>query len=242
MKRTTYIPHQSDTLSLVIPLYNNALTLQKQLDLCIRVLKSNSRSFEILICDDGSVDVSPSILKRYASRYPFIRIITHGVNQGIPKTIFHLYKEARNDYILLFSLDGDWDPEDIGKLIVAMGGTNADIVVGKRNKSVYSFYRKIVSYGYNVVTRMLFGIDTIDAGSIKLFSRSLFSGKKIISRSMFFEAEMIIRAIRNGAHMVALPVHFYKKPTDRGRGALARSVLESFFDAFRLFFVLKILS
>lgn len=224
----------SSSLSLVIPLFNNDQTVVQQIRTSLSILNNLVEDYEVLVCDDSSTDTSAKLLQKYFGKHPRIRLLFHNTNQGVAKTIFQLYKEARNEYVLLYSVDGDWDPDDIRKLIMTQRWSHADLVLGKRNKSVYSLYRQIISRGYNLFTRLMFGVDTVDAGSIKLFKRSLFSGVTITSRSMFFEAEMIIRAVKNSARMVVIPVHFYKKPGDRGRGALFGSVVESLQDAIRL--------
>ncbi len=221
-------------ISLVIPLFNNEQTLVSQVTACLRILDNLAQKYEVLVCDDTSTDFSATLLKKHFARRSRVRLLFHGTNQGIAKTIYELYSKATKDYVLLYSVDGDWDPRDIGRLLTKLALTHADIVLGQRDKSVYSFYRSVISHGYNTLTRLLFGVDTVDAGSIKLFKRSLFSRSPIASRSMFFEAEMIIRAVRSGANMAVVPVRFYKKPGDGGRGALLPSVIESLRDAIRL--------
>lgn len=67
-----------------------------------------------VIVDDGSTDQTPQILQDYASRYPFIRIITRenrghrSVGPGVIEAFYHGYDQvdvSKFDYICKFDLD-----------------------------------------------------------------------------------------------------------------------------------------
>jgi len=60
-------------LSIIIPVYNNELYLEKCLD---SIISQSIKNLEIVCVDDGSTDSSLEILNRYASRYSFIKVIT----------------------------------------------------------------------------------------------------------------------------------------------------------------------
>lgn len=197
-------------VSLIVPIYNNADTLIRQLAGCEKILKINTRDWEIIICDDGSVDETKNILSSQYARRPNYRVFYHEKNLGIAKTIRQLYEQAKYDYILLFSVDGDWDPEDIAKLMTRQRNSGADIVIGKRSKTNYTLYRKLVSFFYNALPHLLFAVKTHDAGSIKIIKRSLYNSIHLQSKSVFFEAELIIKATKAGAHIETVPVRYHK--------------------------------
>src|SRR5262245_1192767 len=60
-------------LSVVIPVYNNAATLDALIDRLLAVLEPMRRSFEIILVDDGSRDASLAIVQARAARDPRIR-------------------------------------------------------------------------------------------------------------------------------------------------------------------------
>src|SRR5215472_3810068 len=158
-------------VSLVIPLHNNQSTLTQQLETCDQILRAIPCDYEIIICDDMSTDNSASLLRQYFDQREHFTIIFHQKNLGIAATISELYHRAQYQYIVLFSVDGDWDPYDIEKLIRTALKENCDIVVGKRNKRHYSNSRKIISFFYNFLSYAFFGVRTYDAGSIKLIKK-----------------------------------------------------------------------
>lgn len=222
---------QFSSLSLIIPIFNNEQTAVKQITVCDRILRSFTSEYEIILCDDKSTDNTKAILKKNFEKNKHINLIFHSKNEGVAKTIKSLYYKAKHDYILLFSVDGDWEPEDIKKMLIKLQKSNADIVIGKRYKTNYTSYRKVVSFFYNFIPRILFGVTTIDAGSIKIIKRALLKKIHIISNSIFFEAEIIIKAKKAGYTITSVPVHYYKVERGSGKGAQLQSVISALKDS-----------
>src|SRR3990167_585058 len=105
------------SISLAIPVYNNkqtAIPLVKKINLLIG---KTCRRYEILIADDKSTDGTTELLKQNFLNKKNIKVFLNKKNVGIAKNIMSLYKKARYEYIVLFSVDGDWNPKDIKGLI-----------------------------------------------------------------------------------------------------------------------------
>lgn len=219
--------------SLIIPLFNNQHTELSQLRRCEDIMKKSCREFEIIVCDDKSTDSSASILKKNYSDNSKFKLIFHSKNLGIGKTIRSLYEKARYEYVVLFSVDGDWNPNDIGKLLNFAKKTHADIVIGRRTYKNYSSYRRIISFFYNFLPYLFFQTKTIDAGSIKVIRRDIIRSTPIISKSVFSDAEMIIRATKKSQKVLSLPISF-KRKTGKGSGGKIKLVILSFIDLINL--------
>lgn len=221
-------------ISLVIPLFNNEKTLVQELHACEKIMKEMCSAYEIIVSDDKSTDNSAPLLKKhFYKRKPF-KILFNKKNLGIAKNIHQLYNKAKYPYIVLFSVDGDWETKDIKKLLLATKRSNADIVIGKRTYTSYSLYRKIISFSYNLLSFVMFQVHTFDAGSIKIFRRELFQKTPIISKSVFFEAEFIIRTAKHGAKIIDIPVTFKKSGDNLALGGKIPLVIASFADLIRL--------
>jgi glycosyltransferase involved in cell wall biosynthesis len=65
-------------VSIVMATYNRAKTIERAVD---SVLNQTYKNVELIIIDDGSVDNTIEILKRYST--PVIRIYTHETNKGV---------------------------------------------------------------------------------------------------------------------------------------------------------------
>lgn len=223
------------SVSLVIPLYNNEETMKEQLRSCLNILNKTCGKFEILITEDKGIDGSKRILEKSFSKSPF-KIIYHKINLGIAKTIKELYEKAKMDYVVLFSVDGDWNPQDIEKLLSEIYLTKSDIVIGKRNPQNYTFYRRVISFFYNLLPLVLFQVKTVDAGSIKVIKSNVLRNIPIKSKGVFFEAEIIIKAKKRGYKVNSIPVFFKKRRKGSGAGGDFKLVFQSIIDLLRLRF------
>jgi glycosyltransferase involved in cell wall biosynthesis len=187
----------SGSVSLLIPVHENATTVPGQLERLLKNVSSLTRYFEMIIIDDASTDGTTDKLKAFAKGRRHVRLITQTQNRGTAATLRRIYSLARNDYMLLFSIDEEWDPDDITVLLTTLD-CGFDIVVGRRRKKAYRWQRLTVSTVHNLLNWMLFGVRTYDAQSIKAFRRVLYQRVPIISQGVFEEAERIIRAKRLG--------------------------------------------
>ena len=226
----TISPKNNINASLVIPVFNNEDTLVEQIKECEEIVSRICSDYEIIICDDKSRDNSANLIRKHFQNKSHFNIVFHSKNKGIAKTIRELYSKAKFDYIVLFSVDGSWDPKDIEKLLLKAIESKSDMVIGKRNKSQYSMYRKIISFFYNTLPIIFFGVKTTDAGSIKIMKKKVFDSTKLVSKSVFFEAEIIIKAKKNGKIIESVPIHFKKHKNKKGNGGKINLVASSLKD------------
>ncbi len=216
-------------VSLVIPAYNNEGTIVDQVSRCEKILPAICRRFEIIIADDASCDGTAALLKKQFGKNRRIRVLINKDNLGIAKNIRQLYRRTKYSYIALYSADGDWRPEDIEQLLTTAYRERADITIGNRRKHVYTLSRRIISHLYRALPKLLFGIDTIDPGSIKVIKREVFQSVQTVSTSVFFEAELIIRAVYQGYHLTSIPVSFVRKG-NKTSGVKVKVIFQSLID------------
>lgn len=222
------------SVSLVIPLYNNKDTLIAGLNQCLRIMNRITCDWEIIVCDDKSTDSSPQILKQNYRNNKNIKLIFHAINCGIAPTIKELYRKAKGDFVALFSIDGDWDPGDLDRLIRQAIKQNTDIVIGQRIRHHDSLYRRAVSAIYNTLVRLLFSVNSYDAGSIKVIKTKLLKSIPTTSVTPFFEAELIIKAAKSGAKILAIPISYKKTADHKGHGGNLKLVIATFLEMLKL--------
>lgn len=220
--------------SVIIPIYNNEKTVASELGSCEKILSSVVKTYEIVACDDKSTDRTAEILKRFSKRRKNLRVVFHKRNLGVSKTLRELYFKSKYSYVVPYSVDGDWNAKDIGRLLRRAHSEKADITIGKRPKRSYSRYRQIISFFYNSLPILLFGVNTIDAGSIKVIKREILQNIPLKSKSVFFEAEIIIRAKKKGANIVSLPINYKRKRDSSNAGGKTNLVLQAIKDMLRL--------
>ncbi|MEZ4749298.1 MAG: glycosyltransferase family 2 protein [Bdellovibrionota bacterium] len=211
-------------LSIVMPVYNEAGVLASSLDEALATVAKASYPCEILLVDDASKDNSFEILQEYEKRYPQkIRVLRHSSNRGIMGALETLFSEARGKYVFNSS-DGQFRTEDVLRMMDLRG--SYDLIVGQRKQKLYDLRRHIVSWFFNFLPKVFFGVQTFDAGSVKLYHADVLK-IPLISQSPFREAERIIRAEKLGFRIGAIPVTHYQRRAGRATGADWRLLAES---------------
>ncbi len=89
-------------VSVVIPTYNRAKTIERALD---SALAQDYGNKEILVVDDGSTDHTPHILARYKNQ---IRVLTQA-NKGVSAARNAAIKISRGEFVALLDSDDWWE-------------------------------------------------------------------------------------------------------------------------------------
>jgi len=223
-------------LSVVLPVYNEERTIEQVVSDHYNILMSLGRrieDWEMVCLDDASSDATASILGRLEQEIPKLRVLTHQTNQGIYASFRDLFAAARGTHVYLTASDGQWPASNLAKMFGTLED-GADLVVGVRSNrnEVYGAMRRVISFLFNLLPRMFFGVKTADAGSIKLGIREVFNFG-LISHSPFVEAERIIQAQSRGYRVAFVPIEFLSRTAGKERGASWRNVRRSLVDCFR---------
>jgi glycosyltransferase involved in cell wall biosynthesis len=224
-------------VSVCFPAYNEGQTLRAVLEDARTFLAGSGLDYEILICDDGSTDETPAIIHDVAAGDLRIRAWRHDRNQGIFATFEDLYARATKEFVFLNSTDEQWQTRVLLDLLPLTA--TADVVIASRRDKHYPPVRRVVSWAFNALPGMLFGVRIFDAGAVKLMRREIITRCALVSRSPFSEAERLIRAARLGYRIVEFPVDTRPRRAGRGRGADWRVVRGSAVDLVRVWLAMR---
>lgn len=218
-------------LSIIMPVYNEASNLPAVLQEAIETARSADFACEILVVDDASTDNSLAVLREFESRHSdLVRVLTHKKNQGIAKAFRTLDANARGRYVFLIGSDGQWRMAECLRMMAAR--VEREVIVGRRRRKQYKPLRTLISWAYNALPVVLFGVRTYDAGSIKLYPAEL-ARMKLISRGVFDEAERLIRARKRGYSIRAIDVEHLGRKAGKASGARWSLVFEAVGDLCR---------
>jgi glycosyltransferase involved in cell wall biosynthesis len=100
-------------VSAIIPVYNGAATIERALK---SVFDQTFTDYEIVICDDGSTDDTPSVLAKYGDK---IRVVRQP-NRGLPAARNAAVAASRGELLALIDHDDEWLPPKLELAVAAM--------------------------------------------------------------------------------------------------------------------------
>jgi dolichyl-phosphate beta-glucosyltransferase len=212
--------HRATThLSLVVGCYNAARHLEKRLLELVAFLDGTNRDYEVLIVEDGSLDDSLPILRRFEAAHPAINVLRNPRNMGKGYSIRNGILNSRGKYIIFTDVDMAYSKRNL--LAVLERLENGDpFVVGNRRlpESVYVVNNALVRYVYrrhrggiafNTLVRLLFGLTSRDTQvGLKGFSRTAASRlfQRLYTDGFLFDIEIFIRSRALGIPVTEVPV------------------------------------
>jgi glycosyltransferase involved in cell wall biosynthesis len=221
------------SLSILIPCYNCAATIENVVRNAYHIAKQTANRYEIILCNDASTDNTTRILSKLKHTIPVLTVITHKKNQGYGKTIKELYFAGRCDWLFSLPGDGQFDAQELTKLIPA--AKSRDLILGWRRERHDSFRRLIESRVYHALLFLRYRLIIHDVNTIRLMKRSLLAGTTLTSDSAFVDAQLVIQARDKGFSIAEIPV-IHKPRLTRGAtgGSLTRTILPTIRDLLSL--------
>ena len=193
-----------DTLSIVIPVYNEARTIHQILDLLRELELVNNIGKEIILVNDCSTDGSGDTIRAYTARYPEmgLRLLEHVVNQGKGAALHTGIREATGDYVIIQDADLEYDPEEYNLLIKPILRGFADVVFGSRflggnPHRILFFWHSIGNNLLTFFSNMVTDLNLTDMETCyKLFRRDIIQGLKLEENRFGFEPEVTAKVAR----------------------------------------------
>lgn len=148
-------------LSLVIPLYNEAESLEELHTALTAVLRPYGDRYEVIYVDDGSTDGSFDCLKKLRDADPRVTIIRLRCNQGKTVALVAGFREARGEVVITMDADLQDDPLEIPRLLGRLE-EGYDLVSGWKVNRQDPWSRRVLSRLFNAVTSRVTGVNLHD--------------------------------------------------------------------------------
>jgi glycosyltransferase involved in cell wall biosynthesis len=127
-------------LTICIPAFNEEKVIEAVLNDVINFAPNS----EIIVVDDGSVDLTADIVKKFNE----VTLLSNFTNLGYGASLKYAMKKSTRDFILWFDSDGQHSAKDIEKVILPLLNDKADCVIGLRPRHKTSYQRK---YGKKLI-------------------------------------------------------------------------------------------
>jgi glycosyltransferase involved in cell wall biosynthesis len=222
-------------ISVLIPALNEETTIVEVVESHYReLLNLNFSEFELVVLNDGSTDATSEILKKKFNTNPRIRVYENKKPSGIASACSQLLDLANGEWVYFTSADGQF-PAECLVLMSQHINEGAELIVGDRSdrSKVYGWKRRIVSYMYRRLSRIMFQVDPVDPGSVKIIRKASFP-KDLISRSVTRDLELILVFIKQKRKVVFVPIPFFARTSGKENGGSIIVISKAFVDLVKL--------
>lgn len=229
-------------LTIVMPVYNEGERIYRNLIETVTQVEKFSDSFRIIAVNDGSSDESKAEVERAAAADKRIGYISYDKNRGKGYAVRRGILASKSTYTAFLDADLEIPPYLIEGMLEKAKETKAEIVIGskmhKDSKVEYPFLRRVLSYGYYVYMKLLFGLKVKDTQTgIKLFeTEKIRPVLKAMKTSRFsFDIEILAISTRIGYKIEEMPVvvNFSRNKNNRSTISV-KSIGEMIRDSIRI--------
>jgi undecaprenyl-phosphate 4-deoxy-4-formamido-L-arabinose transferase len=133
------------SLSVVVPVYNGALTLPELVARLAEVLPALTHDYEVIFVEDNGQDNSWEVICRLAGDYPWVRGIKLMRNYGQHNALLCGIRAARYDVTVTLDDDLQHPPEEIPRLIAELD-RGYDVVYGYPHERSHGLWRNLASH------------------------------------------------------------------------------------------------
>jgi glycosyltransferase involved in cell wall biosynthesis len=173
------------------------------------VLESQKFADAVVVCDDGSEDLTAKIAERLGAE-----VVRHERNLGYGSAIKSLFERAREldaDVLVTLDADGQHDPKEIPNVLTPILNGAADVVIGSRFIDVRGtaempLYRR---FGARLITKLVDGSSkngVSDAQSgFRAYNREALERLSVVEAGMGASVEILLEARKNDLKICEVP-------------------------------------
>lgn len=218
------------TLSIVIPAYNETATIRAILDKVTHVPLNFGLQRQIIVVNDSSTDNTGKIVEEYiaeASKQTAsaeILLFTNSENRGKGYSIREGIKKAAGDFILIQDADTEYDPREYNRLLTPVMEGFADVVYGSRFMGgnphrVLFFWHSVGNKMITFCSNMFSNLNLTDIETCyKLFKAEIIKKIELKENRFGFEPEVTAKIARiPGIRIYEVGISYYGRTYQEGK-------------------------
>jgi glycosyltransferase involved in cell wall biosynthesis len=214
-------------LSVVIPVYNEAATIQTLVGRVIAAPLPAPMDLEIICVDDHSTDGTSEKLDALPAAFPgsMIRILHRPANGGKGAALRDGFATATGDFVLVQDADLEYDPADYPNLLLPLVQDRADVVFGSRfigsePHRVHYFWHSVANRVITLFSNMMTNLNLTDMEvGYKVFRRSVLQRVRLKCNRFGFEPEITAKVakLRPRVRVYEVGVSYHGRTYEEGK-------------------------
>lgn len=231
---------QIDSLSVFFPAFNEEENIEKTVKKTLEVMKNlQLKKYEIIVVNDGSSDKTADRVAEIASKDNHVRLVNHDKNRGYGGALKTGFEEAKYDWVAFADSDGQFDFNEIKQFLDKTDRT--DLILGFRINRADSYIRKVTTFGWKIIARLLMGLNVKDYScGFKLIKKEVYKAVlPLKGEEKVTQIEMLVKAKRLGFRFIEVGVRHYPRRFGKQTGANIKVVARSIIDLLKLWWKIR---
>lgn len=231
-------------VTVVVPYFNPGPQVASNIEAVLETLRTTGASFEVIAVSDGSTDGSDNLVAEI--RAPELRKVALPTNEGKGAALRVGLAMGQGSYVGFIDADGDVDPRVLIEFMSLVRLYQPDVVLASKRHPLsavqYPLSRRIYSWGYQQLTRVLFHLNVRDTQTgAKLIRRDVLALvlPRMLEKRFAFDLELLTVARRVGYRgFFEAPVHIeHQFHSTVSRRAIMATLIDTMAVFYRLYLV-----
>ncbi len=215
-----------ETLSIIIPAYNEGRTIHLILDKVKEVNLINNIKKEVIIVNDCSTDDTESAIENYIATNPSLNIqyFKHAINSGKGAALNTGISKATGEYLIIQDADLEYDPQEYNDFLKPVVNGFADVVYGSRFMGgnphrIMFFWHTIGNKMLTTLSNMFTNLNLTDMETCyKLFDTKIIQSIRLKEKRFGFEPEVTAKIARvQNIRIYEVGISYYGRTYEEGK-------------------------